>query len=117
MQKIEIPDVLYENVIEVKERVVLQQDVCDLGFENAVVGKTTEKVALLNVRSTSINQKRNCESPGLNFINFVWKITSLKGVIFFFGNPSLFHPFLFPLLEKVSFMSFFLHFAGLDAYI
>ena len=59
MQKIEIPDVLYENVIEVKERVVLQQDVCDLGFKNAVVGTTTEKVTLLNVRSTSINKKRN----------------------------------------------------------
>ena len=47
-QKIEIPDVLYEDIVEVKERVVLHQHNCKLGLNgNLVTGTTTEKVFIL----------------------------------------------------------------------
>nr|CAB3264567.1 5-oxoprolinase [Phallusia mammillata] len=46
--KIEIPDVLYEEVVEVKERVVLHQDKCKLGLgEPNIKGSTNEKLHIL----------------------------------------------------------------------
>lgn len=39
------PEVLYEHVIEVEERVVLQQESCQLGLDGEeIVGITGEKV-------------------------------------------------------------------------
>lgn len=44
-QRIEIPEVLYEDVVEVQERVILQQDKCELGLPSPeLTGSTNEKV-------------------------------------------------------------------------
>ncbi len=45
-----MPEVLYEEVIEVDERVVLQQDSCQLELKSPLVqGSTGEKVLILYV--------------------------------------------------------------------
>ena len=45
MQKNEVPDVLYECVVEVDERLVLQQDSCELNLDaHTLTGVTGEKV-------------------------------------------------------------------------
>ena len=46
LQEIKTPDMLYEEVIEVEERVVLQQDKCQLKrkVHTVAVGTTSEKV-------------------------------------------------------------------------
>ena len=44
-QRIEVPEVLYEEVVEVEERVVLAQDSCQLQLTTpTVTGTTGEKV-------------------------------------------------------------------------
>ena len=44
-QTIQMPDVLYEEVVEVKERLVLEQDSCQLNKQcETVMGTTGEKV-------------------------------------------------------------------------
>ena len=49
-QRIEVPEVLYEEVVEVEERVVLARDSCQLKLEPpTVVGTTGEKVYKLIV--------------------------------------------------------------------
>ena len=40
---------LYEDLIEVEERVILHQDKCELGLsDDVVIGKTMEKVGICN---------------------------------------------------------------------
>lgn len=44
-QSIEVPSVIYDCIIEVDERVVLHQELCQLGLDNpTAVGVTGEKV-------------------------------------------------------------------------
>lgn len=45
LQEIVMPEVLYEEVVEVEERVVLQQDTCQLNLPTPLLeGSTGEKV-------------------------------------------------------------------------
>ena len=45
-QRVKVPEVLYESVVEVEERVILQRDYCQLySKSHTVTGTTGEKVS------------------------------------------------------------------------
>lgn len=49
VQKIVMPEVLYEDIIEVEERVILQQKDCQLNLTGSIVqGKTGEQVHMID---------------------------------------------------------------------
>lgn len=58
-QSVTIPDVIYEKVIEVQERVCLVREDCELGLKSPIVtGTSGEKVSLIII-ITLINNINN----------------------------------------------------------
>lgn len=84
-----MPEVLYEEVVEIDERVVFKQDRCDLGkIATIVTGTTREKVRFCLLSFVSFKRKIWMQSMGARRVAML-EFFPLCYVLFSFPNDEV----------------------------